>query len=146
MINNFEKELYEWLYTCTYFEKLFITFGELTDELDGQLVMTPEVMGINDVYVARYFRDNGRKRYMVNVAQFNTLSNLPNISENTNVLDVTKKVQAWVEEKARKKEYPQIGYDVLKLETTGVTLAAIDEDGGSKVQFQILLEYYYKED
>lgn len=146
MINNFEKQIFDWLYKCPYFQSLYLVSADLTSaQPNSEVVITPDVMGVDDVYIKRFFRNNGKKRYIVNVAQFYVLQSIKNKGAlvNVNTLDETKNLQQWVEEQT---ELPDIGYEILKLETTGVTLASVDEDGTAKAQFQILIDYFYKEE
>lgn len=146
MINNFEKAVFDWLYPCPYFQSMYLAMADLTEgSLDGQVVIAPEIMGLTDTYTKRFTRKAGKKRYMMNVAQYNALTSLPNSTDNVTVLDMTKNLQAWVQEQIKKKNYPDIGYDILEIDTTGIMLSAVDDKGNSKVQFQILIDYYYKE-
>lgn len=145
MINDFENVLFKWLYPCPYFQSLFVAHASLVDgALDGQTVISPDVMGVDDVYLVRCMRKQGKKRYTLNIAQFNTLISVANTDQNIAILDVTKKLQAWVQEQIEKENYPDIGYEIIEMDATGVSIASVSQNGDTKVQFQIIIDYYYR--
>ncbi|MFI3228336.1 MAG: hypothetical protein R3Y09_13170 [Clostridia bacterium] len=149
MINNFEKEILQWLYPCEYFKNLYFAVADLTGEqANGDVIVSPDVMGVDDIYIKRYIHNQGIKRYTVNVAQVNVLYGLKSSptgeTKNVEILDETKKLQMWVQEQIKAKHLPSIGYDIKTIETTGVNVASIDENKNSKVQFQIIIDYYYR--
>ena len=147
MGNNFESAFWDWLYKCPCFEDLFLVLADLENvELDGQIVISPEVIGTDDIYIKKYYRGAGKKRYTLNVAQYDKLENNTNSKSNVEILDAAKKIQQWIVEQIKLKNYPLIKYDILNFETTGISIAGVDEDGGIKIQFQLLMDYYYKEE
>ncbi len=145
MINDFEEQIFEWLYKCPDFNSLYLLFADLTNQdLEGQVVIAPEFMGTDNGYVKRYMRDDGIKQYVVNIAQYLTLISAENKNVNAQIIEHSKKVQFWIMQQIEDNNLPDIGYKIKKIEVTPLSQAGIDEIGGTKLQFQMLIDYHFK--
>lgn len=130
---------------CPHFKSLFFVFSDICDQglqLEGQVEYTPQLLG-DEEWEEKYIDGSGTKKYVVNIAQFFSVTRQANSTENIDTVQIFKKLRDWILEQDKQKNYPSFPNNchIQEITATGGSIAGENENG-MKCQMQIIINYY----
>ena len=139
---NKNEAVFQWLQGCEQIKDLFFAFSKSEN---GDTVIAPIS---TDVWAdgSPFIDGSGEKIYELSIIRYESVSDLPNTTENAILIDELEKITDWIIEQAKNGVFPDFGSQdtITDLEVVSTPDIAGSDEAGAKIMFSIRIQYLHQ--